>query len=106
MPYPFWGEGSPTKIDYRKRGTLILTSLLEDTNRNPAIFSGFSLFDTVDGLDLGNESQHRVGPFLKIPVSHIWGPSEMRLAKHERLQTHDLGLRWGAPILGNTHIYV
>ena len=31
MPfYPFWGEGSPTKIDYRKKkvGTLILTSLL------------------------------------------------------------------------------
>ena len=25
--YPFWGEGSPTKIDYRKKGTLILTSL-------------------------------------------------------------------------------
>ena len=32
MPlYPFLGEGSPTKIDYRKNvGTLILTSLLED----------------------------------------------------------------------------
>ena len=27
--YPFLGEGSP-KIDYRKKGTLILTSLLED----------------------------------------------------------------------------
>ena len=26
----FFGEGSPTKIDYRKKGTLILTSLLED----------------------------------------------------------------------------
>ena len=26
----FFGEGSPTKIDYRKQGTLILTSLLED----------------------------------------------------------------------------
>ena len=26
----FLGEGSPTKIDYRHRGTLILTSLLED----------------------------------------------------------------------------
>ena len=26
----FGGEGSPTKIDYRKKGTLILTSLLED----------------------------------------------------------------------------
>ena len=29
--YPFLGEGSPTKIDYRKTvGTLMLTSLLED----------------------------------------------------------------------------
>ena len=27
---PFFGEGSPTKIEYRKKGTLILTSLLED----------------------------------------------------------------------------
>ena len=23
----FWGEGSPTKTDYRKKGTLILASL-------------------------------------------------------------------------------
>ena len=31
MPfYPCLGEGSPTKIDYRKKGTLILTSLLQD----------------------------------------------------------------------------
>ena len=34
MPfYPFLGEGSPTKIDYRrkkKKGTLILASVLED----------------------------------------------------------------------------
>ena len=29
--YPFFGEGSPTtKIDYRKKGALILSSLLED----------------------------------------------------------------------------
>ena len=27
---PFFGEGSPTKMDYKKTGTLILTSLLED----------------------------------------------------------------------------
>ena len=27
---PFLGEGSPTNIDYRKKGTLSLTSLLED----------------------------------------------------------------------------
>ena len=24
-PYPFFGEGSPSKIDYRKKGALILT---------------------------------------------------------------------------------
>ena len=36
MPfYPFLGEGSPTKIDYRKKGTLILTFLLEDLDRFP-----------------------------------------------------------------------
>ena len=28
--YPFLGEGSPTKLDWRKKGTLILSSLLED----------------------------------------------------------------------------
>ena len=27
---PFLGQGSPTKIDYTKKGTLILASLLED----------------------------------------------------------------------------
>ena len=33
--YPFFGEGSPTKIDYRKKvGTLLLTSLLEDLEEN------------------------------------------------------------------------
>ena len=35
MPfYHFLGEGSPTKIDYRKKGTLILTSLLEDLDQS------------------------------------------------------------------------
>ena len=34
MPFrPFLGEGSPTKIDYRKKGTLILTSLSEDLEK-------------------------------------------------------------------------
>ena len=34
MPFlPFLGEGSPTKIDYRQKGALILTSLLEDLVR-------------------------------------------------------------------------
>ena len=31
MPFdPFFGEGSPAKIDYKKVGTLFLASLLED----------------------------------------------------------------------------
>ena len=33
---PFLGEGSPTKIDYRKKGTLILTTLLEDLDSHMA----------------------------------------------------------------------
>ena len=28
--YPFLVECSPTRIDYRKKGTLVLTSLVED----------------------------------------------------------------------------
>ena len=31
----FWGEGSPTKLGYREKGTLILTSLLEDLDMKP-----------------------------------------------------------------------
>ena len=35
MPfYPFLQEGSATKIDYRIKGTLILTSLLEDLDHD------------------------------------------------------------------------
>ena len=32
---PFFGEGSPTKIDYGKKGALVLTSLLEDLVAHP-----------------------------------------------------------------------
>ena len=31
----FLGEGSPSKVDYSKKGTLILTSLLEDPDEDP-----------------------------------------------------------------------
>ena len=38
MPFcPFLGEASPTEIDYRKKGTLILTSLLEDLGNLHAV---------------------------------------------------------------------
>ena len=46
---PFLEEGSPIKIDYRKKGTVILTSLLEDLGGkrrgakwNPVLFIGTS----------------------------------------------------------------
>ena len=38
--YPFLGEGSPTKIDYRKKGTHILNSLLEGLDDVPYSFAG------------------------------------------------------------------
>ena len=41
----FWLGGSPTKIDYRKKGTLILTALLEDLDLH-AIY----LRDSVDSV--------------------------------------------------------
>ena len=45
MPFDrfFFGKGSPTKIDYRQKGTLILTSLLEDldgSTGNGCVFFG------------------------------------------------------------------
>ena len=47
--YPFFGEGSPTKTDYRHKGSLSLTSLLEDLARfnldNSSLYhSPFSIF--------------------------------------------------------------
>ena len=40
---PFLGEGSHTKIDYRKKGTLVLTSLLEDLVLFPPGFASSGL---------------------------------------------------------------
>ena len=37
MPTFFGWEGSLTKIDYRKKGTLILTSLLQDLVVSPLL---------------------------------------------------------------------
>ena len=43
MPFcPFVWGGFPTKIDYRKKGTLILTSLLEDLADPPNPENGVS----------------------------------------------------------------
>ena len=35
----FWGAGFPTKIDYRKKGSLILTSLLEDLSQSLSVWT-------------------------------------------------------------------
>ena len=40
--YPFLGDGSPTKIDCRKKGTLILSSLLEDLGYIPSTQSALT----------------------------------------------------------------
>ena len=42
VPFPpFFGEGSPAKTDYRKKGALILTSLLEKLGPPVVPFSPF-----------------------------------------------------------------
>ena len=44
MPfYPFLGEGSPTSIDYRKKGTLILRPLLEDLGGDWDVHRGYGV---------------------------------------------------------------
>ena len=54
LSYSFLGEGSPTKIDYRKKGTLILTSLLEDlVKRQPSSSARVARrFSSFGGSDL------------------------------------------------------
>ena len=49
------GEGSPTKTDDRKKGTLILTSLLEDLVFVPPCLVSFAL---------NGQPQKEVVPFL------------------------------------------
>ena len=49
LSHPFFGwEGSPTKIDYSKKGTLILSSLLEDLGLLTRVLSRFDppIWDT------------------------------------------------------------
>ena len=45
----FFGEGSPTRIDYREKGTLILTSLLKDLGFIARIFEA----SNTDAMHLG-----------------------------------------------------
>ena len=60
--YPFLGEGSPTNIDCRKQGTLVLASLLEDLDKGNSLSangvkSRAAVWDTqpqkVDALTFG-----------------------------------------------------
>ena len=39
LSHPLFGGGSPTKIDYSKKGTLLLSSLLQDLGENASRFS-------------------------------------------------------------------
>ena len=54
--YPFFGEGSTTKIDYRKMATDILTSLLEDLEWNHKGLSGFKNYGPYGPGDQGSIS--------------------------------------------------
>ena len=62
--YPFLGEeGSPTKIDYSKKGTLILTSLLEDLVPFPLPFL-FWCSPRSTSMSLGPAASPVTTPFM------------------------------------------
>ena len=54
VPFYPLGEGSPTKIDYRKKGTLIQTSLLEDlVTVDPGLGDSTNHFPTSEQIQSG-----------------------------------------------------
>ena len=74
MPfYPFLGESSPTKIDYRKKCTLILTSLLEDLVAPPSALH--------TPLFTPHPTLHTALPTLRTPHSALRTP-------HTHTHTH------------------
>ena len=62
---PFLGEGSPTKIGYRKTGSFILTSLLEDL-----------------ATSLETNQEHLVDMAYKAAMSHEDGPFSRNALEH------------------------
>ena len=63
---PFFGEGSPTKIDYRK-GTLILTSLRQDLG-GVSFWEAFFVLQWSDGLGSRTVSHLLNACWLVLPV--------------------------------------
>ena len=62
MPFcPFFGEGSPTKIDYRKKGTIILTSLLTRRSK-PKQRRAQAAQRQPASMDLGPSDSQGLGP--------------------------------------------
>ena len=65
--HPLLGEGSPTKIDYRKKGALFLTSLLEDLANQPQVpeVSGFAIIASRNLLVLVRRCWCTLGDFWR-----------------------------------------
>ena len=59
---PFFGGGSPAKIDYRKKGTLILTSLLVDLEQADLLRSA---------LSHGRSFKDCFGPGIAFPLNQL-----------------------------------
>ena len=80
--YPFLGEGSPTRIEYRKKGTLmyILTSLLEDLVYEYIYIYIFLLVSLSSHQQRGTHAHLKHGPYSF--VGHLGMKSE----SHFRLE--------------------
>ena len=79
----FLGEGSPTKIDHRKKGTLTLTSLLEDLGMGPRTRAQGAASRRQAATEPLPNSSPRAVPCWKIAESHQfwWFPKVMVIFK-------------------------
>ena len=103
---PFLGEGSPTKIDYGKKGTLILSSLLEDLDHVKV-----AIVFAQEGIHSWGMFALHSGPMVRPAVAGLRaqqaaaiGLWQGSLARHEIHRHDDAGRRrrWLAPIV-STH---
>ena len=74
--YPVFGEGSPTKIDYRKKGTLVLSSLLEDLDllaiQTPCFSSFFSALPKMPCNEISHEGERDPSACNMFPAFEGW----------------------------------
>ena len=82
--YPFFGGGFPVKVDYRKKGSLILTSLLEDLDCTCWVFGDVRLFVFFPPLGFlrcepsSDLPSHKKKPLLETVFEKVSFPAQVK----------------------------